>query len=214
MIARIVSLLLHVANSHPHYPTEVFYAMKERLCRRFGKLVGHDTQFITRPCFGNWDPARDYWGGCTKTAECKCGGNGVFDFYWVTLERWEVGGRLFHRPIARHRLAPGSPVTIHGRVEHRSYGKWSLECQMWLAIFFDRPHFWQLFHRGGHYMGFWMPPLCFLQMLWDRGPSNVRRALKPYRCFCGRTYRHWFSDRGWCICRKCRKKDYVDGVPF
>jgi hypothetical protein len=98
--------LLRWANSNPEgWWKKPFYALKDRILHTYAERRGFDTQHIVKPCWGcnGSGFVEDYrteddWDG----HECdRCNGSGVFDEYHVLLQRWELGGVLFHIPDRR-----------------------------------------------------------------------------------------------------------------
>lgn len=160
----LLGFILHVANTSPPIGLlkDRFYAMKQRILELFGTLDGHDIQYITKRCWGSYGYA-----GCQGEDCPKCGGSGIYNFFWVKLERWQLGSYTFHRPIDRRQSNPWGKVTIEGLIEHRRYsGWWANEAQLWLALFFDRSLFRDMFwYRLGRPCAFWLPPLVFLSKL-------------------------------------------------
>ena len=201
-LARLLAAVLACANSSP--PTchcEAFYAMKDAILRKHGKLVGADLQHIVKKCWGGYDyPCRG--------ASCrKCGGTGIYSERWHILQRWELGGRIFHRPIDSTSLRPDGPVTIEGNVEHRRWmGHQPLEAAMWLALVFDRRLFCRMaFLPASCACGWFWLPLVNLARISFRLRMFVWR-FQGRKCYCGRTYRQWFGSGGWCVCWRCRRR--------
>jgi hypothetical protein len=167
----LLANLLHLANAAPPYGDwrrEHFYAMKQRILERFGRRDGEDIQFITKPCWG--DRRRGYRGVCTRDQECRCGGSGVYDFYWVRLERWRMGDHIFHRPVERLRSSPGK-VTIEGIIRHQVPDRWQAhEAHLLLSLIFDRRLFVSMLDYICHdWPTTWdLPPLTLLNKLWIR----------------------------------------------
>lgn len=123
----ILSTLLHYANARP--PTlhrQEFYALKDRLLRRYGVPDGEDVQEIIKECWCNGD----YGTRCYK-----CRGTLVYDRKWVRLQRWRFGKYVFHQPIETLRVPrEGWNVNIRGLVQHPSYGVLSNEAALWLLV--------------------------------------------------------------------------------
>ena len=191
MIGGIISWLLWHANADPGFHRRDFYAMKDRLLARYGRVVGHDVQRIQQPCYGtSWDMT-------CKGAGCpRCGGTGIWSERWVLLERWDLAGRTFHKPVGP--AHPRAVDFIDGYIRHqpRNY-RASRDAQLWLALLFD----WRLFRRllTTSRMARWQwRPLLALQSI----VFEVRLWTRVQRCHCGRRY---FSLRtGWLICPRCR----------
>lgn len=203
MIARIVSRPLYLANAHPPMlDRKRFYALKDRLCRRYGVAGGIDIQHIVDLC---WGYARD--GRCLRAACTKCGGTGVYLELWYELERWCLGDRTFHRPTGRRwavppKLSPERPI-IEGRIEHRAvHPRVAGEAQLWLSLVFDPGLFWRLLSLHRFALPGWYPMLrlqaaTFSARLWlarwcpRRCASCTRRFIRP------------FEPGRWFVCRHC-----------
>lgn len=114
MLIRVLAWLLICANAKPaHSHREPFYRLKDRLLHRFGRLIGTEWQHIRKTCWSCEDGMRDDGDSCWK-----CGGTGIYQQTWVLLQRWEIGGAIFHRPVRRTPLDPHGVVTIHGYITH------------------------------------------------------------------------------------------------
>ncbi len=107
-----------IANAgHPYG----FYPFKDRFLRRFATLVGYDRQEIEKPCFScDGTGHHDYQHGLACR---RCNGTGIYDHAEHWLERWDLCGRIYHRPIQRHELPEPwyrmKPVEqIEGRIRH------------------------------------------------------------------------------------------------
>jgi hypothetical protein len=174
MLARLLGWLLHNANaSPPSSHRDAFYALKDRLLRRYGSRTGADIQHIRRPC---WD------GPCDR-----CSHTGIWSEFWVHLERWQLGAYPFHRPHRRTSTPPFVPVTITGSIRHADPGPLASECALWLALCFDRPLFLQLL-TGSMVIRWTAWPLTLLQQAGYRLRRTWRRhGLR--RCDdCGRLF--------------------------
>jgi hypothetical protein len=154
MLIRVLTWLLVRANAKPpHSHREPFYQLKDRLLHRFGRLIGTEWQHIRKTCWSCDDGVRDDGDSCWK-----CGGTGIYQQTWVLLQRWEIGGAIFHRPVRRTPLDPHGVVTIHGYITHPEYRADTTEALLWLALLFDRRLFWGVL-RGGYLLDWsWHPP--------------------------------------------------------
>lgn len=139
MIVRFLSWLLWLANARMQRCSLRFeaYQVKDRILRRHAYLVGHDIQHIVKRCY-DCGGAGEYQDG----DRCyRCSATGVFDEFWIRLERWEFAGRIFHRPIdrmSRPDFRDGRPV-IEGRIAHEHVADGSGdEAILWLLFLFDR----------------------------------------------------------------------------
>lgn len=131
--------MLHRANKFRGGPE--FYAVKDRVLRRWGVLVGHDLQlFAGSPCWdcdsrdaetGDWQARMlKIEGWSPEDHDCeRCGCTGWYRLpRYVVLERWVFGGHVFHRPLARPQEYAGGPLdvparmVIHGRIPKDQFG--------------------------------------------------------------------------------------------
>jgi hypothetical protein len=216
-ISRLIGYMLRCANASPPYnQRNEFYAMKDRICRRFGKLVGEDLQHIIKHCYTCEDTPGKY-----GTQSChRCDGTGIFDEAFYILERWDVGGYIFHRPKSRYSCVPpeGMSVTIKGHIRHDRVGRFvHLECQILLALIFDRRlAYTLLFNNPSYQFGWTICPMSNISRLAWIIRQFAGRFVR-HECYCGRTYRKWFDRANWLVCRKCRAKSYQDidiQIPF
>lgn len=176
------------------------YAVKDRLLRRFGRLIGEDIQHIVRVCYtcegSGWyehgDPCR------------RCGGTGIWSERWFRLERWQLGNRVFHRPVGPMARPMNGMVTIEGRIYHEdTRGRASTEAFLWLMLFMSPAVWWREMTHGGRYCGWQFRPMLALQVV----VAELRRLVDrftPRRCYCGRRWIVGFGGPGWMICYYCR----------
>jgi hypothetical protein len=201
---RILSYLLWLANSKPPMTNrDGFYAMKSRLLRRYGTRDGTDLQEIPgKPCF-NCNGTGLTLGGYRAWTCRKCDGTGDYRAgFWCQLERWRLGGRVFHIPGPRLYKRPDGLVSFTGYVQHSAYVSYSAatEAAMWLALAFDRPLFRKMFRASKPAYWSWLP-LHNLQRVVNTVAWPMRSWLA--QCSCGR--RLWRRG-GWCICRRCEHR--------
>ena len=130
---KTIGKLLHVANSYPDAVDKAaFYRMKSIILKRLGTRDGFDIQHIKgKKCFtcggsgiytgyhfnsgDEWnEPCWRCWGGWYKRP------------VWVVLDRYRLGGFVFHQPACRLYGVPPSVTSqvslINGYIEHRDYG--------------------------------------------------------------------------------------------
>jgi hypothetical protein len=205
---RLLALLLHYANADPPMYRESFYALKERLLRRYGTFRGHDLQEIRKECYG--DGWWRYEGGEPCGPKCRrCGGTGVYDMRWVRLERWEWCGYSFHRPDGdTHKPPDPANVRIFGRIEHPNYGRASNEAALWLYMLCGE---WSLLWRSlksSRCCGWYWWPMLNVQ----RVVMELSMRLRWQKCWCGKWFPTWGS--GWQCCWKCRQPSAVEEIPF
>lgn len=199
----LLAWLLHYANARPPVFSRDFYDLKTRLLHRFAEFRGHEIQEILKECWGG------YHTGCGPKCT-RCGGTGVFDLFWVRLERWQWGRYVFHCPAGRTCIKPAS-VQIRGRIEHAKYGRASNEALLWLYLLTGE---WRLLWRSlpsSRMSGRYAWPMLTLQ----RVIFPVRVWLRWRKCSCGK----WFPTRGsgWLVCRKCRWRKATgtdEEIPF
>lgn len=169
LLARLIVLpLLDAANdSPPVLARREFYALKERLLRRYATPDGIDVQHIKDECYecsGREKP------GCYRCV------NGVYRERFVALNRWRWGKHSFHTFKERLSSPPTLP-TIHGFVRHgkRLPGHWPTEAFYWLALVCgDWKAFASEFGRCWHYKP--RSPLVLLGTLTCEFKCRWRRA--------------------------------------
>lgn len=133
---RLAIVLKHANASPPPHGRDEFYRLKEAILNRYGERDGEDVQEIRHDCWG-----ADY-DRCGPTCR-KCGGTGIWHRFYVELERWKMGGQVFHKPLNRLAFC-AKPVTIQGKIRHRrtklSFACWRvlslLLCPQWF-IYLD-----------------------------------------------------------------------------
>lgn len=104
------------ANSNP---PPGFYAFKDRYLRRFATRAGWDKQTIEHDCWSCDGTGVFFYGGDAKCH--KCFGSGVYRTTEHWLERWDLGGAIFHRPASWNEVPWPRPVVvdyIEGRIKH------------------------------------------------------------------------------------------------
>ena len=221
MLIRILTWLLVRANAKPpNGHREGFYAMKDQLLRRFGRMIGAEWQHIHKRCWSCEDGVRDDGDSCWK-----CGGTGIYQHTWVLLQRWEIGGAIFHRPVYRTTLDPHEVLMIHGYITHPEYRADTTEALLWLALLFDRRLFWGLLRGGSPLDWSWRRPLsvlhrgCFwVRTGWSRFWRDVVEPLRPRRCDKCRHHfvRAW--NPSWYLCPACAyvqsQERRADDIPF
>jgi hypothetical protein len=205
LILRVLGWWLGLANANVggSIMGRRFYDLKDRLLRKYATRDGSDLQYLKDICWGYADEA-----ACAGKSCRRCGGTGVWSERWIELERWNLGGRIFHRPNGPIRVGVESAKEfarniIDGRIQHRGVSyRASDEARLWLMLAFDRRMWWSEVrsHRACGWQ--WMPMHALqsvvfqLRMILDR--------VRPRTCSCGQTWRPWFDKQGWCICRDCR----------
>ena len=202
----MIDRLLHLANAAPPIVnTREFYAVKDRLLRARGELLGHEWQHIADRCWGPWNCA-----GCPGATCYRCGGTGIYRQKWVRLERWRLGRHIFHRPIQTSYADPGVPVTIVGRIHHQATGRRSHEALFWLyALTGEWRLFWYHMWRGGACCGWYAWPFLSLQRVVFHARLRLGRI---ETCLCGRKF---WRRGGWCVCPRCRHHEgATEEVPW
>ena len=212
---RFITRLLAQANSNPpdgEYRS-LFYNVKTRLLERHGCQIGEDWQHIVKRCHSC--DGLGWWGGHLHHGgepcyRCK---SGIYDEFWVRLERWKIAGSVFHIPRERVRYEPAvSKVNIEGLIEHDDFGE-PEEAAMWLFLFFDRKTFFRIM-RDRHYRllvpANFRTPLLLMKRCLDR-VRRIWRACFPKRKRCPVCFRSmWRWNKGEYCSRKC----FDEGVPF
>ena len=142
MRRRLICWLLDVANDRP--PTlarTAFYDIKAKLLQRYAEPDGFDVQHIVKDCW-NCYGAPD---GCYRCAD------GIYDQFWVVLNRWRWYGHVFHTPGQRVRGEPPGVVKIRGYIQHRTPRFYlAAEAWYWLALVYDRAAFRSTFGHTGY----------------------------------------------------------------
>jgi hypothetical protein len=193
-----------------------FYALKDRLLRRYGRVVGEDVQRIVDECWG-YDQE-----GCKGKGCRRCRGTGIWRDRLILLERWELGDRVFHRPVRE--IYGAHCATIVGRITHRDvHARTSAEALLWLTLLFDRRLFWRVL-SSSRYCGWQWRPMLALQVVAFAVRVNIWR-FTPRRCGrCGRRFIRPFDRRSWWLqCRRCAPSrmrrvalstEVADDLPF
>lgn len=191
MITKTISWALYLANSSPPGGRELrqrFYAMKQRICERYGTPDGYDIQhFDGKKCFGcDGTGIHEYWDSGDQDYCWKCGGSGWFKRErWVTLKRWRVGNRVFHQPdgVSYEKPTPVlRNITFEGFIQHGYHGFWSEEAILWLSLVFDRTLFRMLAGEGSTYCKWprWFGPMVHLKQFIGKARLLYRSLRK--RC--------------------------------
>lgn len=149
MHRKVIGRLLRAANANPHiFGKHRFYPLKNRVISRFGEKVGHDLQYIKKQCwscngtgiFTGYDNGI-HWIECPAQPCYRCV-HGTYTRYWVLLERYDLAGCIFHRPVERiyhtSRLPEKTVSQITGYIKHASVPPAkSGESFLWLAMLFQ-----------------------------------------------------------------------------
>lgn len=96
-----------LANSNP---PPGFYGFKDRFLRRFATRAGWDKQTIEHDCWS-----------CEGAGCHRCSGSGVYRTTEHWLERWDLGGAIYHRPASWNEVPWPRPAVvefIEGRIKH------------------------------------------------------------------------------------------------
>lgn len=200
--------LLGLANANPGVYRRDFYAMKDRILWRFGRQCGEDVQRIVRECWGSDDQI-----GCEGATCRRCGGTGAWDTSLILLQRWTLGGRIFHRPDRRV-YGDGWHVSIEGRIQHRVNFRAANEARLWLALCFDRALWWRLMTCSEMCAWQWRPMLA-LQRLTFRCATFARRFRFRHCFYCDRRFLRPFGGYSFACDRCAHSYAEVDGdLPF
>ena len=194
---------LGAANSNPHWRyRERFYRMKDKILRQYGMADGDDYQEIIHYC-----NSCDGTGGLYEPGGCyKCCGDGVYRRVYIRLERWRIGGRVFHRPAERLDYRP-SEISIKGKVIHKP-AEHAKRAAVVLAALFD-------------------PGLCYLLLAdrhwiwkvrgWRMAVGNAWRRINRRCGYCGRRmwpFRRFDSFHCSAYCRDKRDEFWQEDLPF
>jgi len=192
------------------------YAIKERILRRWGRLVGEDIQHIKRECY-SCDGSGYYYAG----EDCwLCGGTGIYDEKWIRLERWEFGGHIFHRPIGNMWPPMNGMVTVEGRIYHTDRNDAaSNDALLWLALLFDRRFFSQQLTRARGHRELWRPMLALQALVFELRPrSRFRQFVIARRncIMCHRDFWRLFNRGSHHQCAACSAQHLAvdDELPF
>lgn len=173
----LLAKLLHYANSGPQGGSR-FYDVKKRLLWKYGTYRGDTLQKIVKPCWGDYNRNYDEYEVCGDGCR-KCGGTGVFSTVWHRLRKYEFCGFQFLIPDGSTSIPPETPewVTITGRIEHRDYGLWSSEAELWLYLLAGEwRQFFRQFRGSFYYTPGWCP-LLRIQKTWVM-PRNYLGKIK------------------------------------
>jgi hypothetical protein len=191
LYSRLLAWLLHYANARPPLFSTDFYSLKTRLLHRFAERCGYDVQEIRKECWGDRRDAFRDVSGCGPKCT-RCGGTGVYDLFWVRLERWQWGRYTFHCPVWRDRIRPLGPINIHGRIQHAKYGRASDEAVLWLYLLCGE---WRLLWysiKSSCSCGWYFWPLL-----------NLQRVVMSSRAWFHRRRQVTHRLRNWITCPEC-----------
>lgn len=102
-----------LANSKP---AAGWYDFKDRFLKRFATPAGWDFQTIEHECL-TCDGTGEKFGHTCRS----CGGYGIFKTTNHWLERWDLQGTIYHRPVSCFEVPWPRPVIveeIEGRIRH------------------------------------------------------------------------------------------------
>lgn len=164
MIQKLLGVLVHHANRE--YRSREWYAVKNRILRRWGVPDGYDVQYFEgKKCYtcggtgvykGFYE--RDYYDDCRN-----CYGGWYKLPTWVILERVRLGAYVFHQPLKAVHSAKVVDVPVTGRidgyVEHTRSG-WGAEAAFVLYQVYDCRGYWQRWRKTvgrGWRCAWWLP---------------------------------------------------------
>lgn len=165
---KIIGKLLYRANRKP-YNRAVFYPLKDRLLKKYGIQLRPDLQHIEKTCW-NCDGSGWYLPGVICT---HCGGSGVWEEFWVILDKYDIGGYVFHCPRERQRElkslkdVPIDANVIEGYIRHNVHPKYKA-AYYWLLVLFDTGYFFKMMYLRCHYWIKYQAP----KMIKSRKPFN------------------------------------------
>ena len=142
----LLSWLLHHANRQ--YRSPEFYAIKNRLLKKYGKHICYDVQFIEgKKCHscggtGIYSKHYDNYGFVSGVNYCYNCFNGWYKRpVWNILARLQFGNYTFHQPYQRSYTKPDNGIkVIEGYIEHNhsKYGEFAAGI---LFLIYDRKTF-------------------------------------------------------------------------
>ncbi len=147
MIRRALGALLYHANTNPYaLDKDIFYCVKARILKRFGRVVDYDIQLLDGiRCRCGSGRHYSYYDGYLHADVCwHCGGTGWYKPQRIVLLRkYRLGRYTFHVPLdtfLNYRASFRMPVTFLGReirgyVTHRT-SHFASEASAWLFLFF------------------------------------------------------------------------------
>jgi hypothetical protein len=221
----IIGELLELANRE--FRSEEFYKLKDRILKDLGTLSGHNTQHIVRLCHtcggsGRMPEKKRLYGDAwiSKGSPCyRCSGSGKHDEFWVLLEVYKVGSRLFHLPTGRQysselfeKVLQSASIVPQKHFEglirpippRFHLGR---EAGWWLILLFDRASLHSYYFGKSFQYGFFFTPLLIVNNILyyiERTYYKIRNSLvslkrKHCRHDFPSTNDPWASD----VCQKC-----------
>lgn len=198
---RVLAALLWRANAIASrlddYEKHAFYAIKDRILTRWADAESlMDVQKIVRECRGCYGTGewRGYSGRRSEPCQ-RCNGTGVYRTDYFGLARYNLAGRVFHRPVRKWtELPPDTAVTIDGHVKHTHPGRAGWESLLWLALLFNRRLFRHLMRDGDAPRRWTLMPL-----------TNVHQTVQAWRerwCRLCDAYAEWRLGGRCAYCRK------------
>lgn len=224
----IVGWFLYNANALPasYLQRTEFYALKDRILRRFGNCDSNQMNLFT----GEYEPviqyqhfpAKECW-HCTgynsawnsyrcdvcndRENCCRCDGTGIYlPECWVELITYRLGRYQFHKP--RHRVYENPGRTdIEGKIYHgmRPY-ELPQECYFWLLLFFWPGQFCRSIGYYADYTFRWNRPMVMLSTIVQALRSDQWRLVKPLL-----PHRLYYKMRHEWL---CREPESTDDIPF
>ena len=144
----VLARLVRLANSNPCRFR--WYPLKEKLCFHFAQANGYDVQEIHAEC---WHCVK---GTLPCGNECWSCNDGIHHITRTALQRYNIEGHIFHRPLARIdskqtfvELSHDAQTVITHRITHRPVSPAaSREALLWIyLIMWGENRSWQVLWR-------------------------------------------------------------------
>jgi hypothetical protein len=177
----LLGYILHLANSDiPFLHKDKFYVIKTKFLKKYGTFICNEIQHIKKECY-RCNSEGVYRSKFKLSEPCwSCLGTGVYDEFWVRLEKYKLGNFYFHNPIQKSRtiLFEGVSKPIEGYIEHKApkyrIGK---EAALWLFLFFDFNTFKSAISIYGH-PSHKRTPLVFLgNLIWKIRCFDIKKLI-------------------------------------
>jgi len=226
----IIGELLALANRE--FRTGSFYALKDRILAAHATPAGHDAQHIVKKCYrcenGKTSDVIMLYGEPwrTKKETCNhCGGTGIYDEFWVSLEVYRLGRHEFHKPVYRAHDRELFEVTLkekgitprvhfEGLIRHEPPRfRLGYEAGWWLVLFFSPKDMHNYWYGMTYITGAFLPLLLINNLIyfWNNSIAPHLKAARRRLCW------HEFDTDAWALtaydcCKKCGAERWqVDG---
>lgn len=175
---KVLGRILFFANCNPGSLAckSYFYPVKNKILKRFGKVVCTDIQYIYKKCDrcsnGRYIELWGYNRTLIKNVTCfYCNGTAVYQEYSTFLDKYKIGNYYFHNPVKKvngdfRHLTDEKGQTFEGYIKHKIINKkLSIEAILWLFLLFDRrtlKYFYNSLNLYSHYFKKSFYPLSFI----------------------------------------------------